>query len=127
STWRWPSRTSGICCAVTCKGRRAPSSRVWAWRCRRRCKSWLETPGALSRGRRGGRGGATAGLGFHKALEKQYMGFHAVENELENRVGFLEEGKLADLIVIDRDLLTRPVDDIKDTQVLRTYLGGKLV
>jgi predicted amidohydrolase YtcJ len=46
---------------------------------------------------------------------------------LDDRVGSLEEGKLADLIVVDRDLLTCPVDDIKDTRVLRTYLGGKLV
>jgi predicted amidohydrolase YtcJ len=45
---------------------------------------------------------------------------------LDDRVGSLEEGKLADLIVVDRDLLTCPEDDIKDTRVLRTYLGGKL-
>jgi predicted amidohydrolase YtcJ len=46
---------------------------------------------------------------------------------LEDQVGSLEEGKLADLIVIDRDLLSCRVDDIKDTLVLRTYQGGKLV
>jgi predicted amidohydrolase YtcJ len=28
---------------------------------------------------------------------------------------------------VDRDLLTCPVDDVKDAQCLRTYLGGKLV
>jgi predicted amidohydrolase YtcJ len=43
------------------------------------------------------------------------------------RVGKLEAGKVADFIVLDRDLLTCPVDDIKDTRVLRTYIGGKLV
>jgi predicted amidohydrolase YtcJ len=41
--------------------------------------------------------------------------------------GTLEPGKLADLIVVDRDLLTCPTDDIRDTKVLRTYVGGKLV
>lgn len=46
---------------------------------------------------------------------------------LDERVGSLEAGKLADLIVLDRDLLTCPVDDIKDAQVLRTYIDGKLV
>ena len=46
---------------------------------------------------------------------------------LEEQVGSLESGKLADLIVVDRDLLTCPTDDIRDTQVLRTYVGGKLV
>ncbi len=41
--------------------------------------------------------------------------------------GSLEPGKLADVIVVDRDLLTCPTDDIPQTKVLRTYLGGKLV
>jgi predicted amidohydrolase YtcJ len=45
----------------------------------------------------------------------------------EKEVGSLEEGKLADFIVVDTDLLTYPVDTIKDTQVLRTYLDGRLV
>lgn len=45
----------------------------------------------------------------------------------EHRKGVLEPGKLADLIVIDRNVLTCPVDEVKDTKVLRTYLGGKLV
>jgi predicted amidohydrolase YtcJ len=45
----------------------------------------------------------------------------------EGEIGSLEAGKLADFIVADRDLLTCPVDDIRDTQVLRTYLNGKLV
>lgn len=46
---------------------------------------------------------------------------------LEDKIGSLEAGKLADLIVLDRDLLTCPVDDIKEAQVLATYLGGKRV
>jgi predicted amidohydrolase YtcJ len=46
---------------------------------------------------------------------------------LDAVAGSLETGKFADLIVIDRDLLTAPEDHIAGTQVLRTYLGGKLV
>jgi predicted amidohydrolase YtcJ len=46
---------------------------------------------------------------------------------LDDQAGSLEEGKLADFIVVDRDLLTCPEDAIKDTQVLRTYVDGKLV
>ncbi|MFQ6053240.1 MAG: amidohydrolase [Candidatus Bathyarchaeia archaeon] len=41
--------------------------------------------------------------------------------------GSIDPGKLADLIVIDRDILTCPEDEIKDTKVLRTILGGKTV
>jgi predicted amidohydrolase YtcJ len=46
---------------------------------------------------------------------------------LDDKVGSLEEGKLADLIVVDTDLLTCPVDAVKDAKCLRTYVGGKLV
>ena len=42
-------------------------------------------------------------------------------------MGSLETGKLADLIVLDRDYLTIPVDDILKIRVLMTMLGGKVV
>lgn len=42
-------------------------------------------------------------------------------------IGSLEKGKLADFIVVDTDLLTCPVDVIREIKVLRTYLNGKLV
>ncbi|TFH13265.1 amidohydrolase [Candidatus Bathyarchaeota archaeon] len=45
----------------------------------------------------------------------------------ENIKGSLEPGKLADMIILDRDILTCPEDDIKDTKVRTTYLGGKVV
>jgi predicted amidohydrolase YtcJ len=62
---------------------------------------------------------------------EQAIRFYTINNAklmfLEDQVGSLEEGKFADFIVLDRDLLTCPVDTIRDTQCLRTYLGGKLV
>jgi predicted amidohydrolase YtcJ len=41
--------------------------------------------------------------------------------------GSLEGGKLGDLILIDRDVLTCPAKDIAGTQVLMTVVGGKVV
>lgn len=45
----------------------------------------------------------------------------------EQQKGSIEVGKLADMIVIDRDLLECPAEEVRDTQVLQTYLGGQLV
>ena len=45
----------------------------------------------------------------------------------EKEKGSLETGKLADFIVLDRDILTCPVEEIRSIQVEQTYLGGKLV
>ena len=45
----------------------------------------------------------------------------------EASTGSLSIGKYADLIVLDRDILTCNVYDIGDTEVLLTLLGGKEV
>jgi predicted amidohydrolase YtcJ len=45
--------------------------------------------------------------------------------ELEK--GSIEPGKLADMILVDRDPLTCPEDDLKSTKVLWTMVGGKIV
>lgn len=45
----------------------------------------------------------------------------------EKEKGSLEAGKLADFIVLDRDILTIPVADIPKIQVLSTWLGGRPV
>jgi predicted amidohydrolase YtcJ len=45
----------------------------------------------------------------------------------EKAKGSLEVGKLGDLIMIDRDVLTCPVKDVAKTQVLLTVVGGKVV
>jgi predicted amidohydrolase YtcJ len=45
----------------------------------------------------------------------------------EKEKGSLEVGKLGDLIVVDRDIMSCPVDEIKDVKVLATVVGGKVV
>ncbi len=62
---------------------------------------------------------------------EQAIRFYTINNArmlfLDDRVGSLEPGKLADVIVLDTDLLTCPADAMARTQVTRTYLSGKLV
>lgn len=45
----------------------------------------------------------------------------------EKKLGTLEAGKLADLAVLDRDLLNCPADELAQIQVERTIVGGKTV
>ena len=45
----------------------------------------------------------------------------------EKEKGSIEKGKLADLVVLNTDILTCPLDQVKDIEVEQTYLGGKLV
>jgi hypothetical protein len=45
----------------------------------------------------------------------------------EARLGTLEEGKYADLVVIDRDITQIPPEQISDAQVMMTVVGGKIV
>ena len=42
-------------------------------------------------------------------------------------MGSIAPGKLADILVIDRDYLTVPADQIKDIKPLMTILGGRVV
>ena len=45
----------------------------------------------------------------------------------ENELGSIQPGKLADLVVLDRDYLTVPADQIKDIKPAMTVVGGKVV
>jgi hypothetical protein len=62
---------------------------------------------------------------------EQAIRFYTINNArilgCDDRLGSLESGKLADLIVLNTDLLTCPEADIATAHVLQTYVGGKLV
>jgi predicted amidohydrolase YtcJ len=62
---------------------------------------------------------------------KQAVWFYTRNNayimRMEDQIGSLEQGKLADFIILDRDLLTGPIDDVRDTLVLATYVSGRAV
>jgi predicted amidohydrolase YtcJ len=45
----------------------------------------------------------------------------------ENNLGSIQAGRLADLVVLDRDYLTIPADQIKDIQPVMTMVGGRIV
>ena len=62
---------------------------------------------------------------------EQAIRFYTINNAtllfLEDQVGSLEEGKLADFVVLDRDILTCPEDEIRAIRPLATYMSGKAV
>lgn len=62
---------------------------------------------------------ATAIRGFTQT--PSYMEFR------EDELGTLEPGKLADIIVLDRNLFATPVDKIRETKVKITMMDGKIV
>jgi predicted amidohydrolase YtcJ len=51
----------------------------------------------------------------------------AYELHAEHEVGTIEVGKLADLIVLDRNILKIPARELADVKVLLTVVGGKPV
>jgi len=46
---------------------------------------------------------------------------------LEDKKGSIEPGKLADMVIINKDILTCDPDELKDFKVLTTIVGGEIV
>jgi predicted amidohydrolase YtcJ len=73
-----------------------------------------------------------APLHLEEALTReQALRFYTINNArllfCEDRVGSLEPGKLADFVVLDRDLLTCKEEEMAGAQVVRTSVGGKVM
>lgn len=60
-----------------------------------------------------------------EALKANTMGSAFVYGR-DHELGSLEPGKMADIIVLDRNPFRCPVDDIKDTEILLTIMDGKV-
>lgn len=43
----------------------------------------------------------------------------------EKEIGTLEPGKVADFIILDRDILTCPLENLPETRVLKTWIDGR--
>ena len=64
------------------------------------------------------------GLSREEAI-RLYTSNNAKVLLLDRELGSLEVGKRADFIILDRDVLSCPLDDLKSTQVCETWLDGK--
>ena len=62
---------------------------------------------------------------------EQAIRYYTINNarilSCDDRLGSLERGKLADIVVLDTDLLTCSADKIAQARVWQTYLGGRRV
>jgi predicted amidohydrolase YtcJ len=67
--------------------------------------------------------GPAQAVGVEEAL-RAYTGLGAFAGREEHVKGSLEPGKLADVAVLDRDVLTVPADLIRETRVDLTIVGG---
>ena len=69
---------------------------------------------------------AAEGISVEEAIHVYTMG-GAYAMLAEDRIGSIEEGKYADFIVLDRNLLEIPADDIDSTEVELTVFSGRVV
>ena len=70
--------------------------------------------------------GTTESITVHDAL-KSYTSWAARQVFLEDKIGTIEAGKYADLVVWDRDPYAVPTEELKDMKALLTVMNGEIV
>ncbi len=103
--------------ARICNGTDAPVERISALACLESTVRRMTRAGPFFPAQRLSRREALATY----TVEGAYAAFQ------ENRLGRLAPGYLADFILLDKDLLSCPEDEIDQARVLRTYVAGELV
>ncbi len=70
-------------------------------------------------------------INHHPVTREEALIAHTKNNAYlffrENELGAIQSGFLADLVVLDRDYLTIPADEIKDINPIMTMVGGRIV
>lgn len=88
---------------------------------------WIAVETLVTRQVPGGGGealGAQERITLTQAID-MFTRASARQMNMDAATGTIENGKLADIIVIDRDIFAGPVTDIHKTKVLRTFVGGE--
>jgi predicted amidohydrolase YtcJ len=65
-------------------------------------------------------------LSVEKAVEFYTLGSAYASFE-EDIKGSLQKGKLADIVVLSKDIFTIPEEELLNTEVVYTILGGKII
>ena len=90
---------------------------------------WIAIETLVTRQPPGG-GGEPLGASQRITLEQAIDIFTrqgARKQNFDHATGTIERGKLADFIVLDRDIFAVPITDVHRTKVLMTYIGGEKV
>jgi predicted amidohydrolase YtcJ len=119
--------------AAGAAARRRRAHRLWQRLAGRSARRMVRAQGRRDPHRRAGRRQGvrrplTAQPGMPRAAVLRAITLNAAYTlRQEALTGSLEVGKLADLIVLDRNFFTIPAEDIANIKVLQTVVGGKIV
>ena len=88
---------------------------------------WIGIWSVLARATVGGRQVSPCQAVSREQALKMWTTTSARVNLAEDSLGSIAPGRLADCILIDRNPLTCPLDEVRSTKVLRTFSGGQEV